>query len=155
MSDELEALLRDHYRAAADEIHAEPATVRRFQEVGQTTGRPAAPASGVRRWGLPLLAAAVTAAVVMAVTVLLWPGRGAGRQELPRPMAPPTSTPAPGTPPGTPLPAPLPSRPAIEPSRIPDGGTSEARPSGRSGQPPSGAPLPARPKAKPSPEPTQ
>ncbi|GAA1851055.1 hypothetical protein [Actinomadura bangladeshensis] len=90
MNEDLDALLRDHYRAAADEIHADADTVRRFQDAG----RAAAPArtSVLRRWTFPALAAAVTAAVLVAAAVLFWPD--AHRPEPPRPMAPP-ATPAP------------------------------------------------------------
>ena len=47
MNDELEALLRDHYRAAADHITADPGTVRRFQDAG----RAAAPERTVSETG--------------------------------------------------------------------------------------------------------
>ncbi|QXJ21715.1 hypothetical protein AGRA3207_002597 [Actinomadura graeca] len=109
MSDELDALLRDHYRAAADRVHADAETVRRFQEAG----RAVPPSRGVRRWTIPTLAAAVTAAVLVAVAFLLWPGRGTERQEPPNPVAPPASTA-----PEVPLP-PQPSSPP-KPSRTPE-----------------------------------
>lgn len=84
MNDELDALLRGHYRAAADEIHADPETVRGFQEAGRA---PAPEWRGLlRRWAIPVVAAAVTAAVVVTVAVLLWPG--AGRPEPARPLTP-------------------------------------------------------------------
>lgn len=106
MNEDLDALLRDHYRAAADEIHADAGTVRRFQDAGHA----AAPArtSVLRRWTFPVLAAAVTAAVLVAAAVLFWPD--AHRPEPPRPLAPPTM-PAPPpsaepSPPPTPTPSP-------------------------------------------------
>ena len=91
MNDELEALLRDHYRAAADHITAGPGTVRRFQDAG----RAAAPERRTRwRWAFPALAAAVTAAVLVTIALFLWPGGGGPAK--PQPMAPPASPSVPG-----------------------------------------------------------
>ncbi|MDL4775659.1 MULTISPECIES: hypothetical protein [Thermomonosporaceae] len=106
MDDELETLLRDHYRRGADEIQAGPDLVHRLQ----TAGREAtvAPVSRFRAWTFPVFAGVLTAAVLVAVALLLWPGMP-GRHEAPRPMGPPaTGTPATGTP------APSPSVPADE-----------------------------------------
>ncbi|WP_433327963.1 hypothetical protein [Spirillospora sp. CA-294931] len=97
MNDELETLLRNHYRRAADEIHADGELVRRLQDAGPQR-RPAR-----RRWALPMVAAGATAAVVVIVALFLWPGP---RQErAPRPVAPPSRTVQP-----TPI-APLPTYP--------------------------------------------
>nr|WP_131740291.1 hypothetical protein [Actinomadura roseirufa] len=83
MNDDLDALLRAHYRGAADEIHAGPDTVRRFRDAGRAAAR----SRGVARfWAPPVLAAALTAAIAaaVAVAVLLWP---AGREPArPRPQ---------------------------------------------------------------------
>ncbi|NVI91934.1 hypothetical protein [Actinomadura sp. BRA 177] len=100
MNEDLDGLLRDHYRAAADEIHADATAVRRFQEAGHAVapGR----ASVLRGWAFPALAAVVTAAVLVAVAVLFWPG--ARDPQPPRPMAPPTAPVSPSAPP-TPVPS--------------------------------------------------
>ncbi|MFD0688367.1 hypothetical protein [Actinomadura fibrosa] len=146
MNDDLDALLRDHYRAAAGSVHAGPEAVRRFQEAG----RAAAPARAtVRRWALPLLAAAVTAAVVVAVAVLVWPG--GGRAEPPRPLAPPASPSPVDVPTTTPPSPPRTMEPRGVPS--PSGASRAPRPrASRQGPetsrppataPTSGAPLPA------------
>lgn len=122
MNDDLDALLREHYRAAADEIRPDPAAVRRFQDAGRAAApmrARAARARAARRWTLPTLAAAVTAAVLVAVAVLFWPG--VREPEPPRPMAPPVSpvSPAPPEPseswPGPLTPSPVPS--TSEPGR--------------------------------------
>lgn len=85
MDDELETLLRDHYRRGADEIQAGPDLVHRLQ----TAGREAtvAPVSRFRAWTFPVFAGVLTAAVLVAVALLLWPGMP-GRHEAPRPMGP-------------------------------------------------------------------
>ncbi|MFB4297245.1 hypothetical protein [Actinomadura sp. NTSP31] len=116
MNDELEALLRDHYRAAADHITAGPGTVRRFQEAGRAAPPPE---RGRWRWAFPALAAAVTAAVLVTIAVFLWPGGGTPAK--PHPMGPPASPslPAPGVPVPGPTDAPE-ARPS--PSRPPESG---------------------------------
>ncbi|MCP9953678.1 hypothetical protein [Actinomadura madurae] len=138
MNDELDALLRDHYRAAADEIHADPETVRRFQDAGRET----APAwrARLRRWAFPAVAAAVTAAVVVAVAVLLWPG--AGRPEPARPLTPPGTTSTPAEHPRTPEPAPS-ATTVPTPNPASPGRPVPPSPSGPSG--PGGAGSPASP----------
>ncbi|WP_345025661.1 hypothetical protein, partial [Actinomadura keratinilytica] len=66
MDDELEALLRDHYSRAAEEIHADPALLRRYRAAarpgaaGIRTRSPLRYGLGLRRWALPVLAAAAT-----------------------------------------------------------------------------------------------
>lgn len=123
MNDELEALLRDHYRAAADHITADPGTVRRFQDAG----RAAAPERRTRwRWAFPTLAAAVTAAVLVTIALFLWPGGGPAAK--PHPMAPPASPSVPEMPAATP-----PARPSAAPTRNPEPG---APPRGRRGASP-------------------
>lgn len=122
MNEDLDALLRDHYRAAADEIHADADAVRRFQDAGHA----AAPArtSVLRRWTFPALAAAVTAAVLVAAAVLFWPD--AHRPEAPRPMAPPA----------TPAPMPTPSaEPSVQPSAPPTATPSPSAPDRSSRRP--------------------
>ncbi|MFA1540057.1 hypothetical protein [Actinomadura monticuli] len=107
MNDDLDDLLRDHYRAAADDVHADPATVRRFQDAARSTRTVPVP---LRTWMLPTLAAALTAAVLVAVVLLLWPVTR--NPEQPRPMGPaqemdppvPTPTNQPSAPP-TPAPS--------------------------------------------------
>jgi hypothetical protein len=129
VNDELEALLRDHYRAAADHIPAGPGTVRRFQDAGRAARLP----DRARwRWAFPALAAAVTAAVLVTVALFLWPG--GGQPAKPRPMAPPASPSVPASR----SPATLSARPPASPTRIPEPGV-----------PPQG-----RPGARPSPQPT-
>lgn len=114
MNDELEALLRDHYRAAADHITADPGTVRRFQDAG----RAAAPERRTRRrWAFPALAAAVTAAVLVTIALFLWPGGGGPAK--PQPMAPPASPSVPGPREPTATPS---ARPSASPTRIPEPG---------------------------------
>ncbi|MEO3829283.1 hypothetical protein [Actinomadura sp. B10D3] len=148
MNDELDALLRDHYRAAADEIHADPGTVRRFQEAGRAT----APAwrARLRRWALPGVAAAVTAAVLVAVAVLLWPG--AGRPEPARPLTPPETSSSPADPRRTPepppsvtsVPTPLPTspgRPVLPSPSGPGGSGGPASPASPGGIEPSATPV--------------
>ncbi|WP_433474089.1 hypothetical protein ACQPZP_35705 [Spirillospora sp. CA-142024] len=149
MNDDLDALLRDHYSAAADGIHADPGTVRRFQDAG----RAAAPARfiALRRWTFPALAAAVTAAVLVAVAVLFWPG--ARHPAPPRPLAPPASpasspSPTPSARPGTVRPSPSTTPEAATPtptgtsSVVPPAASPTANPEGRPSGP--GAP-PATP----------
>ncbi|MDL4821983.1 hypothetical protein [Actinomadura opuntiae] len=116
MNDELEALLRDHYRAAADHVTAGPGTVRRFQDAGRAVR---APERTRWRWAFPVLAAAVTAAVLVTIALLLWPG--GGQPVKPRPMAPPASPAAPGQ--GRPVPG----TPAPGPAEPPTGGPSPSR----------------------------
>src|SRR5690606_12857058 len=99
MTEKLDALLRRHYRAAAGEIHADAAAVRRFRDAGHAAAH--ARPGVLRRWAFPALAAAVTAALRVAVAVLFWPG-GRG-SEPPRPMAPPAT---PLRPPASPTPVP-------------------------------------------------
>ena len=126
MNGELDDLLRDHYRAAADGVQAGPDTIRRFQEAGRAAGPPASrPVRGMlRRWSLPAMAAAVTAAVLVAMAVFAW--QGAREPDPPRPLAPPASHPTerPNTPSpeDTAAPTVLPKAPANE------------RPSGASGR---------------------
>ncbi|GLZ13117.1 hypothetical protein Acsp04_33520 [Actinomadura sp. NBRC 104425] len=136
MDDELEALLRDHYRRAAEEIHADPALLRRYRAAarpgadGTRTPNPLGKGLGLRRWALPVLAAAATAAVVLAAAMLLW---RSPQPAPPQPAAPPS--PAATT---TPPPAPTPSRASTRPP-VPE---STARPrSARSSAP--AAPDPA------------
>ncbi|NKZ06659.1 hypothetical protein [Actinomadura latina] len=141
MNDDLDALLRDHYRAAADEIHADAAAVRRFQDAGHA----AAPArmSVLRRWTFPVLAAAVTAAVLVAAAVLFWPDARA--PEPPRPMAPPATPARPMAP--TARPAPSPS--ALPTTQVPSPGElSSANPSTTAtptATPPTATPTPSQP----------
>ncbi|GAA1777531.1 hypothetical protein [Actinomadura chokoriensis] len=138
MNEDLDALLRDHYRAAADEIHADAGTVRRFQDAGRAAA--SARTSVLRRWTFPALAAAVTAAVLVAAAVLFWPG--AHRPEPPRPLAPPA----------TPAPAPTPSaEPSAQPSAPP---TATPSPSPSTADRPPRRPVPAHavaPTATPAP----
>ncbi|TDD77997.1 hypothetical protein E1293_25115 [Actinomadura darangshiensis] len=134
MNDDLDALLRDHYRRAADEIHAGPGTVRRFQDAGRDTAparfgllrRRTLPS---RRWTFPLLAGAFTAAVLVAVAVLFWPG--ARNPDPPRPLTPPAS----------PAPAPTSRAPSRPVSPVPSAGLTTPEPS---------ASITGRPQAQPS-----
>ncbi|MEU8343556.1 hypothetical protein SAMN05443665_1012138 [Actinomadura meyerae] len=153
MSDDLDALLREHYRAAADGIRPDPAAVRRFQDAG----RAAAPARAVRRWTLPTLAAAVTAAVLVAVAVLVWPG--VREPEPPRPMAPPVSPVSPASPeprtvppePWTGPPVPSPSSPVPGMGAVPE----PSRPGGApSASPPSSVQTPSPTGPAPTASPT-
>ncbi|WP_396454593.1 hypothetical protein [Actinomadura sp.] len=125
MTENLDALLRRHYRAAAGEIHADAAAVRRFRDAGHAAAH--ARPGVLRRWAFPALAAAVTAAVLVAVAVLFWPG-GRG-SEPPRPMAPPaTPLPPPASP--TPVPeAPAPDR-TSSPGEDPTASPGERSPAG-------------------------
>lgn len=145
MDDELEALLRDHYRRGADEIHAEPALVRRFQAAGAEEARTGAMSlkALLRRWTLPVLAGAVTAAVVVAVAVLLWPG--ADRSDTPRPLGPPapaTSSPSPsGSESASPeAPTAKPSRPRDPSTRPPESGPPRSPDPAPSAEPPAHPP---------------
>ncbi|XRQ05040.1 hypothetical protein ACN3XK_52065 [Actinomadura welshii] len=126
MNDELDALLRVHYREAADDVHAGPDTVRRFQEAGRAAAavrsRPAR--TLLRRWSLPALAAAVTAAVLVAMAVFGWQG---GREpDGPRPLAPPVSPAPEGS-------SPPPTGGAPTPSVVPTVQNPGERPQGPSG----------------------
>ncbi|WP_433463807.1 hypothetical protein [Spirillospora sp. CA-128828] len=154
MNDDLDALLRDHYRTAADGIRADPGTVRRFQDAG----RAAAPARFValRRWTFPALAAAVTAAVLVAVAVLFWPG--VRHPDPPRPLAPPASpapspSPTPSARPGTVRPSPSTS-PSTTPEKAtptPTGTTSVVPPTASPTAVPEGRPSgPGAPPATPA-----
>ncbi|QKW38690.1 hypothetical protein HUT06_35610 [Actinomadura sp. NAK00032] len=145
MNDDLDALLREHYRAAADGIRPDPAAVRRFQDAG----RAAAPAraGAARRWTLPTLAAAVTAAVLVAVAVLFWPG--ARDPEPPRPMAPPVSPVSPVSPaspepseswPAAQPPTPTPSAPVPGQTAAPEATRPGSTRPGSTGVPSSPAP---------------
>ncbi|WP_242903881.1 hypothetical protein [Actinomadura terrae] len=158
MDDDLDALLREHYRAAADRIEVDAETVRRFQDAGRDADRGAAPLRSVaRRWAPPLLAAAVTAAVVVAVAFLLWPGPGGTpRPEPPRPLAPPGSPatsvpPVPSVSPTSPTPSrlgetPMPSNSSSKPGS--HGPTKRPRPPTPT---PTGS---STPTSSPDPEPT-
>ncbi|GAA2434763.1 hypothetical protein GCM10010191_56630 [Actinomadura vinacea] len=134
MNDELETLVREHYRRAADGIHPDPALLHRLQNPGP--GRPARPGTAWRRlfkWAVPVLAATAVAVAL----VFLWPGEE--RAPAPGPMGPPPGTTAPSTPtPSTP--APMSTRPGA-PSRVPeDEPPVTARPPYRKPQPSGPAP---------------
>ncbi|HEU5026521.1 MAG TPA: hypothetical protein VFV01_16510 [Spirillospora sp.] len=133
MNDELEALLRDHYRAAADHVTAGPGTVRRFQDAGRAARLPE---RARWRWAFPALAAVVTAAVLVTVALFLWPG--GGRPAKPHPMAPPASPSAPAATPPTATP---PGRPSVSPTRVPEPGVP---PQGRSSAEPTPRPTGTR-----------
>ncbi len=103
MSDDLEALLRDHYRRAAEDIRPSAELVARVRN----TARP----KRASRWP-PALAAA---AAVVIVTVVTWGLlRSSGHEETP--VSPPPAT-VDVTP--TPSPIPTPSDRTPEPSRPP------------------------------------
>jgi len=106
VNDDLDDLLRDHYRAAADDVHADPATVSRFQDAARSTRTVPVP---LRKWTLPTLAAALTAAVLVAAALLLWPVTR--NQVQPRPMAPAQET-------TRPIPSRL-TRPSLPPTPAP------------------------------------
>ncbi|MBT2209173.1 hypothetical protein [Actinomadura sp. NEAU-AAG7] len=165
MDDDLDALLREHYRAAADRIEVGPRSVRRFQDAGREAGGDggAVPLRSLaRRWAPPLLAAAVTAAVVVAVALLLWPGQGGTRSpEPPRPLAPPESPAASVPPVPSAVPSsPTPSRTAGTPGPSDISGTPRSQGPTRRGA--TGRPTPTAtgsspppPTSSPDPEPTQ
>lgn len=99
MSDDLEALLREHYRRAAEDIRPDADLVTRY--------RNAARPRIARAWPRVLLAAAAVAVVVLLAWGLLRPG---GRAV---PVAPPAT-------PGTGSPVPVPPRPVrTSPSGVP------------------------------------
>lgn len=115
MDDELEIMLRRHYRRAANDVHATPELVERLAAAGRAEAG-GEPERRARRWVFPVLAAAVTAAVVLTVAVLLWP-----KAEHPRPLGPqpvPQTTETPSAPP-MPVPSKLPKGPGASPPAIP------------------------------------
>ncbi|MFC5748921.1 hypothetical protein [Actinomadura rugatobispora] len=101
MNDDLETLVREHYRRAADGIHPDPALLHRLQnpgDAGESAAR-RAPGPGRRRlfrWAVPVLAA------VAVALVFLWPADE--RPSAPRPISPPSEAPV--------MPVPSPSVPA-------------------------------------------
>ncbi|GAA2597629.1 hypothetical protein SMC26_00075 [Actinomadura fulvescens] len=164
MDDELETLLRGHYRRAADDIHATRDVVERAQAAGRT-GDLRGRGPWLRRWTVPAVAAAVTVAVIVAVTMVLWPA-----PERVRPVAPPpdstTGAPTPVSRPPFKPGKPVPVSPTARPPETPPtsgngrptlrpGDKPDPGPGGNDTPRPGGSPplpgLPA-PTAKPSPQ---
>ncbi|MFB9838524.1 hypothetical protein [Actinoallomurus acaciae] len=142
MRDDLEDLLTEHYRRAAEDIEPDAALIDRYR--GAARPARAFPV----RWG-PLAVAA--AAVVLAVLTgwLLWPDRS------PAPVAPPIA-PAGSAPPKmpnadtTPRPTPTPTRTVSPSMRGPSNRTPSARPTGLSVSPsPPNSARPPVPSASP------
>ncbi|WP_157419771.1 hypothetical protein [Actinomadura kijaniata] len=127
MDPELESRLREHYRRAADGIRPDPDLMRRLHDTDRAT------VPWWRRWAAPVLAAAVTAGVIVAIAVLLWPRSGppgplgppAPPVETGSPTPTPTLTPPPSptdnvpSPPATVSPTPPPTPRSVLPSRSP------------------------------------
>ena len=121
MSDDLETLLREHYRHAANTIHPDPALLHRLRNVGtaapaaqhRVLPRRVAPGRTLLRWAVPVLAVAAVAAAL----VFLRPG-GDTPSAPPRPMSPPGQSPTTGMP--------TPSVP-VPPGSMPSGGPPEQR----------------------------
>ncbi|MFI0351884.1 hypothetical protein [Actinomadura sp. 9N407] len=119
MSDELETLLREHYRRGADRIQPDGALLHRLRNAadpahGASPGRIRRrfrPRAGL--WAVPVLAAAVVIALV-----LLWPG--GERPARPEPLSPPGPTPSQSVTPPVPKPTHSPTRsPTNRPPRSP------------------------------------
>ncbi|MCW2914811.1 MAG: hypothetical protein JWN52_2879 [Actinomycetia bacterium] len=81
MTDDLEMLLRDHYRRAAEDLHPGPGLIHRAQAAGSVR-KPR------RYW--PLAVATGTAAIVLAVPLMT--GLLAGPGSAPQPAGPPVQT---------------------------------------------------------------
>jgi hypothetical protein len=118
MSEDLDALLREHYRRAAETMVPDPDVVDRARAAGRTRPSPA------RTWPRLLAAAAAIAAIAMVTWGLLRPIH---RSE--RPATPPRPavdlTPAPTR---TPVPVPRPShRRQVVPGVRPQPSAPEAR----------------------------
>ncbi|MCO6008751.1 hypothetical protein NE236_27630 [Actinoallomurus purpureus] len=99
MSDDLDALLREHYRRAADGVQPDAELMDRFRRAGR-------PTRAVRSWPRMLLAAAAVVAIALVAWSLSRPDHP-GRRGVP--MAPPPATTVPSPP--MPSPSPLTTRP--------------------------------------------
>ncbi|MFB4319706.1 hypothetical protein [Actinomadura sp. 21ATH] len=129
MNDELETLLREHYRRRADRIGPDAELLHRLRNAAGPAGPNPYPHPRVRRrgpwlriglWAVPALAAV---AAVVAFALL---GPGEQRRERPEPLAPAPSLTVPVPTPTRPLPVPRPTRPGPEPrgGNVPPAGTT-------------------------------
>ncbi|GAA4612234.1 hypothetical protein GCM10023195_52280 [Actinoallomurus liliacearum] len=85
MSDDLDALLRDHYRRAAEGVRPDPELIDRFRNTAR-------PARAVPGWPRLLLAAAAVAAIALVAWGLLRPDHRAEPSDHSVPIAPPSAT---------------------------------------------------------------
>jgi hypothetical protein len=108
MSDDLDALLRDHYRRAAEGVQPDHELIDRLRNAAR-------PARAVPGWPRMLLAAAAVAAIALVAWGLLRPDHPAAPSRRTVPIAPPPTTTAPTPPPhsSTPTehPSPRPTKP--------------------------------------------
>ncbi|MCO5994041.1 hypothetical protein [Actinoallomurus rhizosphaericola] len=123
MSDDLDALLRDHYRRAAEGVQPDRELIDRLRN----TARPARAVAG---WPRALLAAAAVAAIALLAWGLLRPDHAAEPSRRSVPIAP---LPATTEPPSHHLPTPTPTRTKAHPV---------SRPPKRGPRPPSAPPTP-------------
>ncbi|MCO5971491.1 hypothetical protein [Actinoallomurus soli] len=146
MSDDLDALLRDHYRRAAEGVQPDRELIDRLRN----TTRPARAVAG---WPRVLLAAAAVAAIALLAWGLLRPDHAAEPSRRSVPIAPlPATTEPPSHHLPTPTPTPTPTRTKAHPvSRPPRRGPrpTPARPTPRPTLTVNGTPRPA-PTATPS-----
>lgn len=135
MTDELETRLRDHYRRAAQEILPDPALIRRAQAAPRTTRR-------VVRWGVPAVAAALTA-VAATVAAVLWPQPSVPPRPAERPPGIENSHPVPPTSPSSRGPTRDPSSPEPSHGSTPTGGSKINTPGASTGPTPTRTPHPS------------
>lgn len=126
MSDDVESLLREHYRRAAEDVRPAPELVARYRNAGRPTR--VAPA-----WPRVLLAAAAVAAVAFVTWSLL---RSPHRST---PVAPPPA-------PATGAPSPVTRSPSAVPAPVP---TVRGPASPPNGLPPAPSPKPVRSQPRP------
>ncbi|MEW2356751.1 hypothetical protein [Spirillospora sp. NPDC029432] len=140
MNDELETLLREHYRRGADRIGPDAELLHRLRNAADPAtprprARPGRPWLRAGLWAVPVLAAA---AAVLAFALL---GSGERREERPAPLVPAPSLTVPVPTPTGPSPVPRPTPPGQDPrggSLPPAGPAPTSAPSGPS------APVPSR-----------
>ncbi|WP_433175245.1 hypothetical protein [Actinoallomurus sp. CA-150999] len=106
MSDDLDALLREHYRRAAEGIQPDAELIERYR--GSVTPRRTVPA-----WPRMLLAAAAVAGIALLAWGLLKPDHP-GRRSVPLAPPPATAVPSPSTTHSS-APTTTPSRPVAPP----------------------------------------
>ncbi|MEV5704341.1 hypothetical protein [Actinoallomurus sp. NPDC052274] len=132
MSDDLDALLRDHYRRAAEGVRPDAELIDRLRNTAR-------PARAVPGWPRMLLAAAAVAAIALVTWGLLRPDHPAEPSDHSVPVAPPSATTV-VTP--SPEPSVRPVRPRQRATR-PERRTPSARPTPRPTRTAAGTPSPS------------